>query len=107
MRTDGTEWSYDGWEASFGAGYDFPYEVSLTWLYRFFWRDYRNESDYSDPPGSEKREDRRHVLTVELARALTEHWVVSAGGAFTWSNSNIPVFDYDRQVGGVYVTYRF
>jgi hypothetical protein len=33
--------------------------------------------------------------------------VVSLGGAFSWSNSNIPVYDYDRQVGGAYVTYRF
>jgi tetratricopeptide (TPR) repeat protein len=107
VRTDGTEWSYDGWEASFGAGYDFPYDVSLTWLYRFFFRDYLNESDFADPPGSERREDRRHVLSVELAKALAEHWVVSVGGAFTWSNSNIPVYDYDRQVGGAYLTYRF
>ena len=106
-RTDGTEWSYDGWEASWGAGYDFPYEVSLSWLYRFFWRDYRNESAFAVPAFSEKREDRRHVFTVELAKALTEHWVVSLGGAFTWSDSNIPIYDYNRQVGGAYVTYRF
>jgi Tfp pilus assembly protein PilF len=107
VRTEGTEWSYNGWETSFGAGYDFPYEVSLTWLYRFFFRDYRNESYFATPQFSEKRRDRRHVLTVELAKALTEHWVVSVGGAFTWSHSNIPVYDYDRQVGGAYVTYRF
>jgi hypothetical protein len=106
VRTDGTEWDYNGWEASFGSGYDFPYEVSFTWLYRFFFRDYRNDSVYAEFP-PEKRRDRRHVLTVELAKALTEHWVVSAGGAFTWSNSNIPIYDYDRQVGGAYVTYRF
>jgi Tfp pilus assembly protein PilF len=104
VRTDGTEWSYDGWETSLGAGYDFPYEVSLTWLYRFFFRDYRNPSRF---PPEKKREDRRHVFTVELAKALTEHWVVSAGGAFTWGNSNVPIYDYDRQVGGAYVTYRF
>jgi len=106
-RTDGTEWSYDGFEVSFGAGYDFPYEVSLSWLYRFFFRDYRHGSYYAIPRFSEEREDRRHVFTVELAKALTEHWVVSAGGAITWSNSNIPIYDYDRQVGGAYVTYRF
>jgi tetratricopeptide (TPR) repeat protein len=106
-RTDGTEWSYDGMEASFGAGYDFPYEVSLSWLYRFFFRDYRNGSTFAEPEFSENRKDHRHVLTLELAKALTEHWVVSAGGALTWSKSNLPIYDYDRQVGGAYVTYRF
>ncbi len=44
---------------------------------------------------------------MELAKELTEHWVVSAGGAFTWIDSNIPVYEYDRQIGGAYVTYRF
>jgi len=107
VRTDGTEWSYDGWEASAGAGYNFPYEVSLSWLYRFFWRDYRDESYFSVPQFSEKREDRRHVLTVDLAKAITEHWIVSLGGAFSWSNSTVEIYDYDRQVGGAYVTYRF
>jgi hypothetical protein len=103
-RTDGTEWSYDGWEASAGAGYDFPYDVSFTWLYRFFWRNYRNPSAFDL---GDEREDRRHILSLDLAKALTEHWVVSLGGAITWSNSNIPVYDYRRQIGGAYVTYRF
>ena len=103
-RTDGTEWSYRGLEASFGAGYDFPYEVSLSWLYRFRYRDYDNSSAFVP---NEPRSDKRHVLTVELAKALTEHWVVSAGGAFTWIDSNIPIYEYDPQIGGAYVTYRF
>ena len=106
VRTDGSEWDYNGWEASFGAGYDFPYEVSFSWLYRFFFRDYRHDSLYAEFP-PEKRRDRRHVLTLELAKALTEHWVVSAGASLTWTGSNIPIYDYNRQVGGGYVTYRF
>lgn len=108
LRTDGTEWSYNGFEASAGAGYNFPFDIALTWLYRFVWRDFRNASLFTTPtPFRRKRDDRRHVFTVELAKGLGEHWEVSLGGAFTWSNSDVQFYDYDRQVGGAYVTYTF
>jgi tetratricopeptide (TPR) repeat protein len=105
--TDGTEWSYDGIDASLGSGYNFPYEVSLTWLYRFVYRDYDNASGVTEPPFTTVRDDKRHVFTAEIAKAITQHWEVSIGTALTWSNSNVELYDYDRQIGGAYVTYRF
>ncbi len=104
-RTDGTEFSYDGVEATVGAGYDLDYDISFNWLFRFNYRHYQNQSAFSDPPI--KRDDFRYVLTVEIAKAITEHLSVSLGGAFTWNNSDVPFYQYDRQVGGVYATYNF
>jgi hypothetical protein len=106
-RTDGTEWDYDGVEASFGCGYDFEYAVGLTWLYRYVYQDYRNASAVSVPPFSDERRDHRHLFTVELSKGLGEHWRVALGGAFTWNGSNVAFYDYDRQIGGAYVTYAF
>lgn len=105
LRTDGTEWEYDGIEATFGAGYDFDYDISLGWLYRFWYRDYENPSALSAT--LEKRNEYRHILTIDIAKAITEHWEVSLGGAFHWNRSNVGFYQFDRQVGGSYVTYRF
>jgi tetratricopeptide (TPR) repeat protein len=106
----GGEYSYDGMEANFGAGYDFPYDISLVWLYRFLYRDYRQKSLFSGPPTDPfqtRRLDHRHVLTAELAKGITEHWTVSVGGAFTWNLSNVDFYDYSRHIVGSYLTYRF
>jgi hypothetical protein len=106
-RTDGTEWSYNGVEASFGAGYDFEYDISFGWLYHFAYRHYLDASAQSEPPFTENRDDFQHVLTFDLAKGFCEHWEASLGGAFTWNDSDVAFYDYDRYVGGVYLTYRF
>ena len=107
-RTDGTEWSYNGVEANFGAGYDFEYDISLGWLYHFAYRHYRHASGQSQPVAfTEKRDDFQHMLSFDLAKGFAEHWEVSLGGAFTWNDSDVAFYDYDRYVGGAYVTYRF
>lgn len=104
-RTDGTEWSYNGVEATFGAGYDFEYDISFSWLFRFLYRHYRNPSALSDPP--EIRDDFGYILTLDLAKQITDHWEVSLGAALTWNESDVPFYQYNRQVGGAYATYRF
>lgn len=107
LRTQGSEWSYDGIEASMASGYDFDYDIGFTWLYRFLYRDYLNASAAAMPAFSKKREDIRHNLTVELSKGLGEHWRVALSGAFTWNNSNVSFYEYERQIGGAYVTYSF
>jgi tetratricopeptide (TPR) repeat protein len=106
LRTQGTEWSRNGVEALFGAGYDFDYGVSFGWLYRYMYRDYQHATGVPDFEG-ESRVDHRHVLSLDLAKAITEHWQLSLGGALSWNKSSVAFYDYDRQIGGAYVTYNF
>jgi len=106
-RTEGSEWSYDGMEANFGAGYDFPWDISLTWLYRFLYRAYENPTIAVVPRFAETQDVFRHVLTAEIAKGLGEHWVLSVGGAFTWNQSNVDFYAYSRHIVGTYVTYSF
>jgi hypothetical protein len=105
--TQGREWDYDGVEASMGCGYDFPYEFALTWLYRFAWRDFENDSLVARPPLSKQREDLRHVLSVDLRKTFARHWEVALAGSVAWNVSNVARYDDNRLVGGASVTYRF
>lgn len=112
-RTEGSEYQYDGFEANFGAGYDFPYQISLTWLYRFVLRDYDNPSFFSVnssgafSPFTQKRKDYRNILTFELRKGLSRHWSISTGGSFTWNKTKVNFYDYSRHIVGTYVTYSF
>lgn len=100
----GTEWRYDGFETSLGAGYDFPGAVSLSWLWRFSHRDYRDESAFAP---FEKREDDTHWVSAEIAKPIIEHWVARVAGSFAFQDSNVPVYDHTRKVVGAYLTYQW
>lgn len=101
---DGTEWRYDGFETSLGAGYDFPHAVSFAWLWRFAHRDYREQSAFSP---YDRREDSTHLVSAEIARPILDHWVARVAGSFAFQDSNIPVYDHTRKVVGAYLTYQW
>jgi tetratricopeptide (TPR) repeat protein len=100
----GTEWRYDGFETSFGAGYDFPWAVSFSWLWRFAHRDYRDHSAFAP---SKRREDDTHWVSAEVARPIIDHWIARVAGSFAFQDSNVPVYDYNRKVVGAYLTYQW
>jgi hypothetical protein len=103
--------------------------MGLTVLYRLTGRDYRNSSGFAraftDGTG-EQRDDLRNRLTFELdvtsvalrgMRGLglsggaldymTDHWQLTTAGSFTFVDSDVALYDYNREVIGAYVTYRF
>ena len=104
FNSDGTEWRYDGFETSFGAGYDFPWAVSFSWLWRFAHRDYRDHSAFFP---FDRREDDTHWVTAEIARPIVDHWVARVAGSFAFQDSNVPVYNYTRKVVGAYLTYQW
>ncbi len=103
-NADGTEWRYDGFETSLGAGYEFPQALSFSWLWRFAHRDYRDHSAFTP---FEKREDSTHWVSAEIAKPILEHWVARVAGSFAFQDSNIPVYDHTRKVVGAYLTYQW
>jgi tetratricopeptide (TPR) repeat protein len=110
LDTDGSEFAYDSWEFSFGFGAELAGEVDLSVLYRLTDRDYRHDSIVSTtgpPPPAYKRDDLQSRVTFELNKALGNHWQVAIAGSFTFNDSNVPLYDYDRDIVGGYLTYRF
>jgi len=103
-NAEGTEWRYDGYETSLGAGYSFPHALSFSWLWRFAHRDYRDHSAFAP---FEKRVDSTHWVSAELAKPLVEHWIARVAGSFAFQDSNIPVYDHTRKVVGASLTYQW
>jgi tetratricopeptide (TPR) repeat protein len=105
LNTDGTEFDYDSWEFSVGFGAELPGEVDLSVLYRLTDRDYQQTSIFSAPP--ERRDDLQSRVTFELNKAFGPHWQFAIAGSFTFNDSDVILYDYDRDIVGVYWTYRF
>jgi len=105
LDTDGAEFTYDSWEFSVGFGAELAGEVDLSVLYRLTDRDYQQTSFFSAPP--ERRDDLQSRVTFELNKALGDHWQVAIAGSFTFNDSDVPLYDYNRDIVGGYLTYRF
>ena len=45
--------------------------------------------------------------SFELNKAFGVHWQVAIAGSFTFNDSNVGLYDYDRDIVGGYLTYRF
>jgi len=119
-RAESADFSHDGFELSSGAAGSLPFGVQATLLYRFIFRNYRSvnalPANWSDPGfvapflftgDHEKRRDRIHRLTLELARPIGEHIELSVAGSYDHSGSNIDFYRHDRWVTGAYLGYRF
>ena len=58
-------------------------------------------------PPAYQRDDLQHRLNFELMKAIGAHWQVALAGSFTFNGTNVPLYEYDREIVGGYLTYRF
>ncbi len=111
----GTEFAFDSWEFSFGFGAELPWDTQMSVMYLLTDRDYRHHSIFNqagqvivNPQQSGKvRDDLQNRLSFELTKPITEHFQISAAGSFTFNDSNVPLYDYNRKVIGAYLTFQF
>lgn len=112
----GSEYTYDGPELWIGTESTLPYELLLRLYGAIAYHSYENPSTHPDPPvlvgvqydlDSDNRRDRRVLAGLELERPLTDQLSVMARYAWNDNHSNVAVFDYDREIIGLYVTWRF
>ena len=109
-RADSADFSYDGCEVSAGAAADLPFGVQFTALYRFMYRDFRSINFFPTqfPNASrEPREDYLHRLSAQLTKPIGEHIELSVAVEVDHSDSNIDLYDHNREVVGGYLSYRF
>jgi tetratricopeptide (TPR) repeat protein len=115
FAADGREYDFNGVDVFGGIETRLPAEIELRAVAGVGWLPFSNPSSYPDPPGdappftyeSDDREDVAFRFRIELERALgAGFWVM---GRYRYQNrsSNVAVFDYDRHVVGLYVTYGF
>jgi tetratricopeptide (TPR) repeat protein len=110
----GSEYSYDAHELLADAAIRLPLELELRLAVSWVDQPYRNPSTFPDPddiaggveyPLSGSRRDDSFLETeVAIARPIGRHLTLSAAWRYQRSRSNVEVFDYERNVLGVYVT---
>jgi len=110
----GSDWDYAGYRVSAGLDVDLPWELEFdaegSWEYLPF----DNPSSYPDPPliengmpytlPTEDRLDKVGRFTAILTRPITRRIEVSARYDYIRNDSNVAVFNYDRQVVGLYLS---
>lgn len=116
-RSRGAEYSYQGHEFRLETDTRLPLEFQLRTLVSYTWRPYQNRSSFPDPQdvffnleyplqGRSRRDDIWY-FSVELEKKLTDRLSVEIAYRYVNNDSNVAVFDYDREILGFYVTYRF
>jgi tetratricopeptide (TPR) repeat protein len=113
----GSEYSFQAHEAQLGFRALLPFEFAFEAFGSYTWQPYRNRSTYPDPDevfyrrqyGLTDRNRRDKVGRVDLVleRPITDYLMLSLRYAYFDNASNVDVFDYDREILGVYATFRF
>jgi tetratricopeptide (TPR) repeat protein len=113
----GSEYDYSGHEFRLGFRSELPYLFALDTWGSFTYQPYRNPSTFPDPNtlvagrpytlSGEKRSDDIVQFQVSLERPITD-WLL-ASVRYTWiqDTSNVNVYDYDRQIIGGFLTFRY
>jgi hypothetical protein len=113
----GSEYSFTGHELHVGTRTGLPYGFVLDALVSYTYRPYRNRSTFPDPDDlvfnreyplqNAVRRDHLWYYEVALERRFNEYLSGSVEYRYFDYDSNVDVFDYDREILGAYLTIRF
>jgi tetratricopeptide (TPR) repeat protein len=115
----GSEYSLQGVGSWIGTETELPFDSVLRTSISYAYLPHRHASTFPDPrdPGQQPptaqyalgnadRSDDRWRYQVEIEKYLTDTLSASLRWSYLNNNSNVGVFGYDREITGVYVTYR-
>jgi tetratricopeptide (TPR) repeat protein len=110
----GSEYSYNAHELLADATIQLPLELELRLAVSWVDQPYRNASTFPDPGditagvqyplSGSRRDDSFFETEVAVARPIGRYLTLSAAWRYQRSRSNVEVFDYERNVLGVYVS---
>jgi tetratricopeptide (TPR) repeat protein len=113
----GREYSYQGHELRLETLSLLPWDLQLRSLVSYTYKPYRHASTFPDPGSlflnreyflqNERRHDDVWAFQVELEKFWTDRFSTSVAYTYIKNHSNVAVFDYDREITGIYVTWRF
>jgi len=94
----GNDWQFSSNQAYLGVGSPIPFGAYVDFLYLFRSDDYKYPSSYATPKFSKARQDYGNYLYVGITRPITEHIAFAVTYYGTFNPSNIPLFQYNRNV---------
>ncbi|MEE4355507.1 MAG: surface lipoprotein assembly modifier [Desulfococcaceae bacterium] len=94
---------YSRWSARAGGNVEMPWDISLGLSGEYQSRDYDNaDSTYNY---NMTREDDKYIFAVHLSRKLWTDWIaVMAEYRHTRNDSNIPIYEYSRNISSISLT---
>lgn len=106
-RTEGTAFSYNGHRLEAGLQVRLPWDLYAGYTFSTHFRTYQNaQTLFLDKDAAlSRRYDTQYDHLVQLTKALTEHWLITAQFSHTNAVSNIPIYDYNKNVATGLVTW--
>ena len=113
--SDGTEYSSNGYQPNITLGVPLPANSLWTIFFGYEWRNFDNASCFGgnlscsanfDPTGP-KRKDEIIELMTDVRIPVMRHLDAAARYRYWHRDSNVPFYDYDRNLVEVLVTYRY
>ncbi|MGD9852557.1 MAG: tetratricopeptide repeat protein [Nitrospirales bacterium] len=110
--TDGAAFSYQGNRLLTGGQYQLPWgKMTLRYDYDVHWRDYKNTQTtafFTNREGNlVARDDIQQTHLVQLTKPLPNNFAVTAQYQGIRSQSNIPLYDYTKNVWTLIFTYTY
>jgi tetratricopeptide (TPR) repeat protein len=107
-EADGNEYSKQSVGGRLGLYQRLPWKLGFDADAYYAYEPYRRESSFPAPfANSAKRRDGYFNLRLQLDRPITDWLSVAAYYRYTDNDSNTPVFDYDRNIIGGYLTVHY
>lgn len=113
----GNDYSFQGHEVHAGFDTDLPADIKLDARASYTYQPYEHPSTFPDPSevfsgvpyslSGTSRRDNIFRLDVSMSRRLTRRTELEARYTYVDNESNTDVFDFDRQIFGLYLTARF
>lgn len=113
----GSEWTLQTHEGQLGMRLLLPLELAFEAFGSYAWVPFRNPSTFPDPgevffqreyPLTDKnRKDHFARIDLVLERPITDYLMLSLRYAYFDNTSSVDVFEYDREILGMYATLRF
>lgn len=95
-RAFGNDWQFSAYQGYLALGSPIPLGAYVDFLYLFRWDDYRWPNSFAN--FTKTREDYGNYLYVGITRPITEHISAAVTYYGTFNPSNIPDFQYTRNV---------
>ena len=108
--SDGSEYDFDSHEFTLGLRHELPWNFALDLSGSVELRPYDNPSTFEDPPGSagsfesSDRDEQTYRFDAVIERPINRWLTGSLYYGFKDNDSNVDVFDYDRNVVGFLLT---
>lgn len=110
--TEGAAFSYRGHRILTGGQLQLPWgNMILRYDYDVHWRDYKNNQTtviFTDRDGFlSRRDDTQQIHLVQLTKPLPNNFAITGQYQGIRNSSNIPIYDYNKNVWTVIVTWAY